>query len=31
MAKIIKINNLSVRYFGSSNPVLRNVSLEIGG
>ena len=29
MAKIIKINNLSVRYFGSSNPVLRNVSLEI--
>ena len=29
MAKIIKINNLSVRYFGSSNPVLRNISLEI--
>jgi energy-coupling factor transport system ATP-binding protein len=29
MAKIIKINNLSVRYFGSRNPVLRNVSLEI--
>jgi len=29
MAKIIKINNLSVRYFGSSNLVLRNVSLEI--
>jgi energy-coupling factor transport system ATP-binding protein len=29
MAKIIKINNLSVQYFGSSNPALRNVSLEI--
>jgi cobalt transport protein ATP-binding subunit len=29
MAKIIKINNLSVRYFGSSNPVLRNISIEI--
>ena len=29
MAKIIKINNLSVRYFGSSNPALRNISLEI--
>ncbi|ADY02280.1 cobalt transport ATP-binding protein [Vulcanisaeta moutnovskia 768-28] len=29
MAKIIKINNLFVRYFGSDKPVLRGLSLEI--
>ncbi|WP_252900569.1 energy-coupling factor ABC transporter ATP-binding protein [Vulcanisaeta sp. JCM 14467] len=29
MAKIIKINNLYVRYFGSDRPVLRGLSLEI--
>ncbi|WP_243677878.1 energy-coupling factor transporter ATPase [Vulcanisaeta distributa] len=29
MAKIIKINNLYVRYFGSDKPVLKGLSLEI--
>jgi energy-coupling factor transport system ATP-binding protein len=29
MAKIIKINNLFVRYFGSDKPVLKGLSLEI--
>ncbi|GAB6947066.1 energy-coupling factor transporter ATPase [Vulcanisaeta sp. JCM 16161] len=29
MSKIIKINNLFVRYFGSDKPVLRGLSLEI--
>ncbi|WP_291764900.1 energy-coupling factor ABC transporter ATP-binding protein, partial [Caldivirga sp. UBA161] len=29
MAKIIKINNLFVRYFGYNKPVLRSLSLEV--
>ncbi len=29
MAKIIKINNLFVRYFGSDKPVLKGLSLEV--